>query len=77
MVIIGVAYLLFEEFVLSDFSKPALSHARKPINRSLVGGQVGLIILAMVVTRSSALSIQAKQGLPLGNQIAGLFVLCE
>lgn len=37
--------------------------------------QVGLIILATIVTRSSSLSIQAKQGLPLGNQIMGWIVL--
>jgi hypothetical protein len=29
----------------------------------------------MVVTRSSALSLQAKQGLPRGNQIVGWVVL--
>jgi hypothetical protein len=37
--------------------------------------QIGLIILAMVVTRSSALSLQAKNGLPRGNQIVGWAVL--
>lgn len=31
--------------------------------------------LAMVVTRSSALSLQAKRGLPLGNQIVGWTIL--
>lgn len=37
--------------------------------------QIGFILLAMVVTRSSALSLQAKQGLPRGNQIVGWFIL--
>ncbi|KAG6000977.1 Glycosyl phosphatidyl inositol anchor synthesis [Claviceps maximensis] len=37
--------------------------------------QIGLIPLSMLVTRSSALSLQAKQGLPLGNQVAGWLVL--
>ena len=37
--------------------------------------QIGLIILSMLVTRSSALSLQAKQGLPRGNQIVGWLVL--
>lgn len=48
-------------------------------NGTLVGQantrQVGFIILAMVVTRSSALSLQAKMGLPRGNQIVGWNVL--
>ncbi|KAJ0289624.1 Glycosyl phosphatidyl inositol anchor synthesis [Colletotrichum noveboracense] len=39
--------------------------------------QVGLILLAIVVTRSSALSLQAKLGLPRGNQIVGWIVLGE
>ncbi|KLU85987.1 hypothetical protein MAPG_05006 [Magnaporthiopsis poae ATCC 64411] len=78
MVMIGVTYLVFEDWVLSDFSSSktvAVSHVSRPINRSLVGAQVGLVILSMVVTRSSVLSLQARQGLPLGNQVAGLFVL--
>lgn len=37
--------------------------------------QIGFIILAMIVTRSSALSLQAKLGLPRGNQIVGWNVL--
>lgn len=37
--------------------------------------QIGFIILAMIVTRSSALVLQAKEGLPRGNQIVGFIVL--
>lgn len=37
--------------------------------------QIGLIILASLVTRSSALSLQAKLGLPRGNQAVGWLVL--
>ena len=37
--------------------------------------QIGFIILAMIVTRSSALSLQAKLGLPRGNQLVGWAVL--
>ncbi|KAL8399631.1 hypothetical protein RB594_000144 [Gaeumannomyces avenae] len=78
MVVIGVAYLVFENWVLSDFSSSkttTVSHVGRPINRSLVGAQVGLVMLSMLITRSSVLSLQARQGLPLGNQMAGLFVL--
>ena len=38
------------------------------------GSQIGLIILAMLVTRSSALSVQAKQGVPRGNLVVGWLV---
>lgn len=37
--------------------------------------QVGLVALAMLVTRSSVASLQAKQGLPLGTQMVGWFTL--
>jgi phosphatidylinositol glycan class N len=37
--------------------------------------QVGLIVLAMIVTTSSVASLQARQGLPLGAQIVGWIVL--
>lgn len=36
---------------------------------------MGLIALSMILTRSSVLSLQAKQGLALGNQIVGWSVL--
>jgi phosphatidylinositol glycan class N len=78
MTIIGILYLSFEDFVLADFSpingRPStkLTH---PYGRIVTGVQIGLTVLSMVVTRSSALSIQAKQGLPFGNQIVGWTVL--
>jgi phosphatidylinositol glycan class N len=37
--------------------------------------QIGFIVLAMAVTRSSVISLQAKQGLPRGNQIVGWLTL--
>jgi len=76
MALIGILYLLFEDFVLSDFS-PAPKPRSKDhgISRILTGIQVGWVLLAMVVTRSSALSLQAKKGLPAGNQVAGWLVL--
>ncbi|KAK3323579.1 Phosphatidylinositolglycan class N-domain-containing protein [Cercophora scortea] len=76
MVVVGLLYLIFEDFVLGDFSWPEKSSsAKRYLDRSLVGIQIGLTILAMVITRSSALSLQAKQGLPAGNQIMGWVVL--
>ena len=37
--------------------------------------QIGLIFLALITTRSSILSIQSRQGLPLGTQVTGWLVL--
>lgn len=77
MVIVGVVYLLFEDYILADFSSamklPKAHHNH--VTRALVGIQIGLTCLAMVITRSSALSLQSKQGLPLGNQVMGWIVL--
>jgi phosphatidylinositol glycan class N len=77
MVVIGVVYLLFEDFILADFSSAMkLPKARSNhVTRTVVGVQIGLTCLAMLVTRSSALSLQAKKGLPLGNQVTGWIVL--
>lgn len=77
MVIIDVLYLSFEDTVLSDFTKPSASSESlsNPLSRTLMGAQIGLTILAMIVTRSSALSLAAKTGLPLGNQVVGWTVL--
>ena len=76
MVIVGIMYLVLEDFVLGDFSWPdEPSSEKNHVSRTLVGIQIGLTVLAMLVTRSSALSLQAKQGLPRGNQVTGWFVL--
>ncbi|EPE09923.1 gpi ethanolamine phosphate transferase [Ophiostoma piceae UAMH 11346] len=86
MVVIGIIYLVFEETIISDFaaasksaSKAVVTNAtavaKDPISRALLGAQVGLIILSMLVTRSSALAIRNKTGLPRGNQIVGLITL--
>ena len=76
MVLVGIIYLILEDFVLSDFGwseKPP--SPRNHVSRTLVGIQIGLILLAVIVTRSSALSMQANQGLPRGNQVMGWVVL--
>ncbi|KUJ16862.1 PigN-domain-containing protein [Mollisia scopiformis] len=77
MVAIGIAYLLFEKSVLAKSKLPgdSTAPADDTLSRSLIGIQIGFIVLAMIVTRSSALSLQAKEGLPRGNQIVGWIVL--
>ncbi|KAK1836598.1 GPI ethanolamine phosphate transferase [Podospora conica] len=72
MTAIGLLYLMFEDFITADFSRARESASSKNcLSRVLVGVQIGLIILTVLVTRSSALSMQAKDGLPRGNQIVG------
>ena len=75
MVIVGVLYLVLEDFVLADFTWSEKPSQRNHVSRTLVGIQIGLTLLSMAITRSSALSLQAKQGLPRGNQIMGWVVL--
>ncbi|KAI1436326.1 PigN-domain-containing protein [Xylaria sp. CBS 124048] len=72
MVAVGFFYLVFEHKISSINSE---SQGQNGISRALIGVQTGLIILSMIVTRSSALSLQAKQGLPRGNQVVGWLVL--
>ena len=76
MFLTGLFYTIFEAEILArsqaSRSRPStLSWS----SRAVMGTQVGLVVLATIVTRSSAASLQAKQGLPMGNQIVGWFVL--
>lgn len=74
MVSVGVLYLLFEKSILSS-SKRNSSAAVDTISKSILGVQIGLIMLAMIVTRSSIASLQSKRGLPIGNQVVGWLIL--
>lgn len=78
MTSVGLLYLLFEKSILST-SPSARSELSSPqadrLSRNILGTQIGLIMLAMIVTRSSVTSLQAKRGLPLGNQVIGWLVL--
>lgn len=70
----GVLYLIFEK------SLEAQRQSAKVINtfgRMIMGCQIGLILLAIIVTRSSVASLQAKEGLPIGNQIVGWLVMSK
>jgi len=79
MVVVGILYLIFEDFILAEFSSSKKSSNMEPkdISRVIVGIQIGLVLLSMWVTRSSALSLQAKLGLPRGNQVVGWAVLSK
>ena len=76
MGLVGVLYLVFEESVLSPRTNTKQDvPLPDSLSRSILGAQIGLIGLAMLVTKSSVASIQSKQGLPLGNQVVGWAVL--
>lgn len=80
MLLVGVLYLLFEKSIISSSPsgrKDLASPTADGLSRTILGVQIGLILLAMVVTRSSISSLQAKLGLPLGNQVMGWIVLCR
>ena len=76
MTVVGILYLLFETSLLATSASGGPKAAPTDgLSRSILGAQVGLIVLAMIVTRSSIKSIQAKKGLPAGNQVVGWLVL--
>lgn len=80
ILILGMLYVAFEKSLLVKTSptKEGLSSSNADgISRTILGVQVGLVALAMVVTRSSVTSLQAKQGLPLGTQMAGWVTLSK
>ena len=76
MGLVGTLYLLFDKSILSS-AKGGMENLKilDGLSRGIVGVQIGLIVLAMIVTRSSAISIQSKRGLPFGNQVIGWTVL--
>ncbi|KAF2152046.1 putative phosphatidylinositolglycan class N [Myriangium duriaei CBS 260.36] len=78
MLVLGIMYITFEKSILQHV-KPDDNGlgSDKPdsISRAILGVQVGLIGLAIMVTRSSVASLQAKAGLPLGTQVVGWIVL--
>ena len=75
MVGAGVLYVLFEKFIVQSPETAIQTLTESPLSKSILGMQIGLIVLAMVVTRSSIASLQAKRGLPLGNQVTGWLIL--
>ncbi|KAL1641323.1 Glycosyl phosphatidyl inositol anchor synthesis [Diplodia intermedia] len=74
----GALYLFFEKSIIaqSTATKKGLASEKVDVlSRTILGTQVGLVALAMLVTRSSVASLQAKEGLPLGTQVVGWVVL--
>ncbi|KIY00641.1 uncharacterized protein Z520_03304 [Fonsecaea multimorphosa CBS 102226] len=71
----GVLYLAFEHDITTQSRSRTQETEPNVISRVLMGLQVGIIGLTIIVTRSSVASLQAKKGLPLGNQVTGWLVL--
>lgn len=71
----GLTYLLFEHSITASSLSGRSSRSLNPTSRIIMGAQLGVVLLTIVVTRSSIASIQAKSGLPLGNQLLGWLCL--
>ncbi|CAE7174104.1 hypothetical protein PTNB85_03612 [Pyrenophora teres f. teres] len=70
---VGVIYLLFEKSILGDSKSEAelAEHELNDKSRIILSIQLGLVLLSMIVTRSSIGYIQAREGIPLGVLTVG------
>ncbi|KAJ5791442.1 uncharacterized protein N7518_008453 [Penicillium psychrosexuale] len=77
MFLTGILYLLFEDAILGhrDTESKEPNAIGRVGSRIIMGIQLGMVLLAVIVTRSSVLSLQARQGLPFGNIVVGWVVL--
>lgn len=75
MLAAGLGYLIFEKKITAKSRSGQSKVEVGGLSQAIMGAQIGVILLTIVVTRSSAASIQAKEGLPLGNQVIGWFCL--
>ncbi|KAI1961922.1 Glycosyl phosphatidyl inositol anchor synthesis [Ophidiomyces ophidiicola] len=76
MFLTGLFYMMFEEsLTIPSKTKHGLKGTLSFGSRVIMGIQLGLILLTIIVTRSSVASLRAKNGLPLGNQVVGWFVM--
>ena len=76
MLAAGVGYVLFEQSITAQSrSGKAASGQTSALSRAFMGLQLGVILLTVLVSHSSVLSLQAKKGLPLGNQVIGWLCL--
>lgn len=78
MFAVGLVYLALEKSLLSSTKRSQAglaSTSADSLSRTIIGLQIGLILLAMLVTRSSVASLSARQGLPLGTQVVGWITL--
>jgi phosphatidylinositol glycan class N len=78
MFAVGVLYMAFKarnDMLLSDSERAA---EKTDIASTIIfGAQTGLVALAMIVTRSSVITLRAREGLGSGNLYVGWFTLCK
>ncbi|EEP77820.1 hypothetical protein UREG_02669 [Uncinocarpus reesii 1704] len=70
MLATGLLYLVFEDSLTTQ-SENGTRKSSSNAARVIMGIQLGVILLTMIITRSSITALQAKKGLPLGNQVMG------
>jgi phosphatidylinositol glycan class N len=77
MFLTGILYLLFEDAIIGhrDPESKEPNAIGRIGSRIIMGIQLGMVLLAVIVTRSSVISLQARQGLPFGNIVVGWVVL--
>lgn len=70
---VGALYLIFEKKMLADAGSDDELAKPQPDDKSriILSVQLGLVLLSMIVTKSSIGYIQARQGLPLGVLVVG------
>lgn len=75
MLAAGLFYLAFEQSITAKSRSGKVDARTNSLSRTIMGFQAGVVGLTIIVTRSSVASLQAKEGLPLGNQIVGWLCL--
>lgn len=78
MLAVGLLYMAFK--ALNDISSGDLEQAGTKtsiVSTIIYGAQTGLVALAMIVTRSSVVTLRAREGLGSGNLYVGWFTLCK
>jgi phosphatidylinositol glycan class N len=73
MFAVGTLYLIFERAILAD-SRSDSDLAKNELNnrsRIVLSIQLGLVLLSMIVTRSSISHLQAREGIPFGVLTVG------
>jgi phosphatidylinositol glycan class N len=68
---VGAMYLIFEKAIVADSRTDDTLSELDNKSRIILSIQLGLVLLAMIVTNSAIGYIQARQGLPLGVLVVG------
>ncbi|KAK9470851.1 Phosphatidylinositolglycan class N-domain-containing protein [Dipodascopsis tothii] len=73
MVALGLGTMVY--LVARASRSTNMKHALSAYTMTLFGLQLGIVLLSMFVTASTVQSLQAQNGLPLGNQVVGWLTL--